>query len=147
MPADNLLFENPVLAEADGRTFDGYLSRPAEGAGPGLIIVTEMWGTTKLNRDMADKVLSGYIAAFLGILAGNEILRLLPLSIVMTLGFAGVVAIVIAKNRRKRRHCGYGNDLLAPWVWDRLVWFYTAYCLSYLALCAVWPGFPVVLIK
>ena len=54
MPDDELLRENPVLAEADGRTFDGYLSRPVAGAGPGLIIVTEMWGTTKLNRDMAD---------------------------------------------------------------------------------------------
>ena len=54
MPDHKLLCENPVLAEADGRTFDGYLSRPAEGVGPGLIIVTEMWGTTKLNRDMAD---------------------------------------------------------------------------------------------
>jgi carboxymethylenebutenolidase len=54
MPDDKLLCENPVLAEANGRTFDSYLSRPAEGVGPGLIIVTEMWGTTKLNRDMAD---------------------------------------------------------------------------------------------
>jgi carboxymethylenebutenolidase len=53
-PDDRLLRETPILAEADGRTFDGYLSRPAEGTGPGLIIVTEMWGTTKLNRDMAD---------------------------------------------------------------------------------------------
>lgn len=54
MPEDELLRENPILAEADGRTFDGYLSRPSAGTGPGLIIVTEMWGTTKLNRDMAD---------------------------------------------------------------------------------------------
>jgi len=51
---DNLLRENPILAEADGRTFDGYLARPAQRAGPGLIIITEMWGTTQLNRDMAD---------------------------------------------------------------------------------------------
>jgi carboxymethylenebutenolidase len=54
MPDDEVLREAPVLSEADGRAFDGYLSRPAAGAGPGLIIVTEMWGTTKLNRDMAD---------------------------------------------------------------------------------------------
>ena len=30
MPADELVTDNPVLAEADGRTFDGYLARPAE---------------------------------------------------------------------------------------------------------------------
>ena len=54
MPADELITENPVLAEADGRTFDGYLARPAQGAGAGLIVITEMWGTTKLNRDMAE---------------------------------------------------------------------------------------------
>jgi carboxymethylenebutenolidase len=54
MPDDSLTRETPILAEANGRTFDGYLARPAQGAGPGLIIVTEMWGTTKLNRDMAD---------------------------------------------------------------------------------------------
>jgi len=52
--SDNLVREQPVLAEEGGRTFDGYLARPATGTGPGLIIVTEMWGTTKLNRDMAD---------------------------------------------------------------------------------------------
>jgi carboxymethylenebutenolidase len=51
---DDLVREQPVLAEAGGRTFDGYLARPATGSGPGLIIVTEMWGTTQLNRDMAD---------------------------------------------------------------------------------------------
>jgi carboxymethylenebutenolidase len=51
---DNLLRENPILAEADGRAFDGYLARPADRVGPGLVIVTEMWGTTQLNRDMAD---------------------------------------------------------------------------------------------
>jgi carboxymethylenebutenolidase len=54
MPADELVTDNPVLAEADGRTFDGYLARPAQGAGAGLIVITEMWGTTRLNRDMAE---------------------------------------------------------------------------------------------
>src|SRR5262249_811275 len=32
---DDLLRENPLLAETDGRTFDGYLARPAQRAGPG----------------------------------------------------------------------------------------------------------------
>jgi carboxymethylenebutenolidase len=52
--SDKLLSEHPILSEESGRVFDGYLSRPQTGVGPALIIITEMWGTTKLNRDMAD---------------------------------------------------------------------------------------------
>jgi carboxymethylenebutenolidase len=52
--SEAVLCEHPILAEGGGRKFDGYLSRPENGVGPGLIILTEMWGTTKLNRDMAD---------------------------------------------------------------------------------------------
>jgi carboxymethylenebutenolidase len=52
--SDTLLSEHPILAEERGRDFDSYLSRPEHGVGPGLIILTEMWGTTALNRDMAD---------------------------------------------------------------------------------------------
>jgi carboxymethylenebutenolidase len=54
MLTDEIVTESPILAEAQGRRFDGYLARPQAGAGPGLVIITEMWGTTKLNRDMAD---------------------------------------------------------------------------------------------
>jgi carboxymethylenebutenolidase len=54
MRTDEIVTENPILADADGRRFDGYLARPPAGSGPGLVIITEMWGTTKLNRDMAD---------------------------------------------------------------------------------------------
>ena len=54
MLADEIVTESPILAEAEGRRFDGYLARPQAGSGPGLIIITEMWGTTKLNRDMAE---------------------------------------------------------------------------------------------
>jgi carboxymethylenebutenolidase len=54
MMADKIITENPTLVEDEVRRFDGYLARPSTGTGPGLIIITEMWGTTKLNRDMAD---------------------------------------------------------------------------------------------
>ena len=54
MLTDEIITESPILAEAEGRRFDGYLARPQAGTGPGLVIITEMWGTTELNRDMAD---------------------------------------------------------------------------------------------
>jgi carboxymethylenebutenolidase len=54
MLADEIVTENPILAEEEVHRFDGYLARPQSGTGPGLIIITEMWGTTKLNRDMAE---------------------------------------------------------------------------------------------
>jgi carboxymethylenebutenolidase len=58
MLADQIVTESPILAEAEGRRFDGYLARPQAGSdfgsGPGLVIITEMWGTTQLNRDMAE---------------------------------------------------------------------------------------------
>ncbi len=55
MPDIKIITENPVLAEEGGRVFDAYLSRPQSGVGPGVIIITEMWGTTELNRNMADR--------------------------------------------------------------------------------------------
>jgi carboxymethylenebutenolidase len=54
MLADEIVTESPILAEAESRRFDGYLARPQAGSGPGLIIITEMWGATELNRDMAE---------------------------------------------------------------------------------------------
>jgi carboxymethylenebutenolidase len=54
MADDGLIRENPILAEEGGRSFDAYLSRAKSGVGAGLIILTEMWGTTDLNRQMAD---------------------------------------------------------------------------------------------
>src|SRR5215470_7892896 len=58
MLADEIVTESPILAQEEGRRFDGYLARPQAGSGfgsgPGLVIITEMWGTTQLNRDMAE---------------------------------------------------------------------------------------------
>jgi carboxymethylenebutenolidase len=54
MLIDAIVTEHPTLADAGVQRFDGYLARPQAGSGPGLVIITEMWGTTKLNRDMAD---------------------------------------------------------------------------------------------
>jgi len=46
--------ETPVIATEGARPFDGYLARPQAGVGPGVIILTEMWGIAPLNRNMAD---------------------------------------------------------------------------------------------
>jgi len=54
MLLDEVVTENPILLDAGARRFDGYLARPQGGCGPGLVIITEMWGTTRLNTDMAD---------------------------------------------------------------------------------------------
>ncbi|HEY7243300.1 MAG TPA: dienelactone hydrolase family protein [Xanthobacteraceae bacterium] len=45
--------ERPVIATEDGRTFDGYLARPANGRGPGLVIFSEMWGVAPSKTEMA----------------------------------------------------------------------------------------------
>ena len=46
--------ERPVIATEDGRSFDGYLARPAKGRGPGLIIFSEMWGVAPSKTEMAE---------------------------------------------------------------------------------------------
>ena len=42
--APAIQIERPVIATEDGRSFDGYLARPTNGRGPGLVIFSEMWG-------------------------------------------------------------------------------------------------------
>ena len=42
--APAIQIERPVIATQDGRSFDGYLARPTNGRGPGLVIFSEMWG-------------------------------------------------------------------------------------------------------
>ena len=46
--------EHPVLATEGARPFDGYLARPANGRGPGLLIFSEMWGVAPSKTEMAD---------------------------------------------------------------------------------------------
>jgi carboxymethylenebutenolidase len=46
--------EDVTLATDGARRFDGYMARPASGAGPGLIILSEMWGVSPKKKEMAD---------------------------------------------------------------------------------------------
>src|SRR5215471_9160558 len=46
--------ERPVIAVEDGRSFDGYLARLANGRGPGLVIFSEMWGVAPSKTEMAE---------------------------------------------------------------------------------------------
>ena len=43
-----------LLASEGKRHFEGYLARPASGAGPGLVIFTEMWGVAPSKTEMAE---------------------------------------------------------------------------------------------
>ena len=46
--------EEVVIATEGSRRFDGHLARPAGGAGPGLLIFSEMWGVATKKREMAE---------------------------------------------------------------------------------------------
>ncbi|MFD5464345.1 dienelactone hydrolase family protein [Kitasatospora sp. NPDC127059] len=44
-----------VTFPSNGRTAHGYLARPPQGVGPGLVVVQEWWGLTSHVADMADR--------------------------------------------------------------------------------------------
>ncbi|MER6298552.1 dienelactone hydrolase family protein [Kitasatospora sp. NPDC001539] len=44
-----------VTFPSGGRTAHGYLARPPQGVGPGLVVVQEWWGLTSHVADMADR--------------------------------------------------------------------------------------------
>src|SRR6187401_2537179 len=46
--------EDVVIASDGARRFDGHFARPAAGAGPGLLIFSEMWGVATKKRELAD---------------------------------------------------------------------------------------------
>jgi carboxymethylenebutenolidase len=46
--------EDITLASDGDRRFDSYLARPQAGRGPGLIILSEMWGVSPKKKQMAD---------------------------------------------------------------------------------------------
>jgi len=50
------------IQAGDGGSFKGYLSRPASGSGPGLIVLQEIFGVNKHIRDVADSFAEeGYV--------------------------------------------------------------------------------------
>ena len=52
--APAIQIERPVIVTEDGRSFDGYLARPTNGRGPGLVIFSEMWGVAPSKTQMAE---------------------------------------------------------------------------------------------
>ncbi|MFI2609320.1 dienelactone hydrolase family protein [Kitasatospora sp. NPDC018619] len=44
-----------VTFPSNGRTAHGYLARPPQGVGPGLVVVQEWWGLTSHIADVADR--------------------------------------------------------------------------------------------
>jgi dienelactone hydrolase len=52
--APAIQIERPVIATDDGHSFDGYLARPTNERGPGLVIFSEMWGVAPSKTEMAE---------------------------------------------------------------------------------------------
>lgn len=51
-----------AIQSHDGRKFDGYLSLPPTGRGPGLVIIQEIWGVNTHIRAVADQyAMDGYV--------------------------------------------------------------------------------------
>jgi carboxymethylenebutenolidase len=52
-----------TIKAADGGSFSGYLSAPAGGKGPGILVIQEIFGVNKVMRDLADGFAAqGYVA-------------------------------------------------------------------------------------
>jgi carboxymethylenebutenolidase len=52
-----------TIKSFDGAAFDGYLSLPAAGHGPGIVVLQEIFGVNKFVRDVADWYASlGFVA-------------------------------------------------------------------------------------
>jgi len=51
-----------AIESHDGQKFDGYLSLPPTGRGPGLVIIQEIWGVNAHIRAVADQyAMDGYV--------------------------------------------------------------------------------------
>ncbi|MEP0707983.1 MAG: dienelactone hydrolase family protein [Parvibaculum sp.] len=54
--------ETVTIKGADG-SFTGYLSKPAGGTGPGIVVIQEIFGVNKVMRDLTDAyAAAGYVA-------------------------------------------------------------------------------------
>ena len=52
-----------TIEAKDGGSFGAYLARPAGGAGPGLVVIQEIFGVNKVMRDLCDGFAAdGFIA-------------------------------------------------------------------------------------
>ena len=54
---------NLQITAADNQQFNGYLSTPPSGKGPGLLVIQEIFGVNSHIRDMADLyAMEGFMA-------------------------------------------------------------------------------------
>ena len=52
-----------VTFQSNGGTANGYLSLPASGKGPGMIVIQEWWGLVPHIKDVCDRFAAeGYVA-------------------------------------------------------------------------------------
>ena len=52
-----------VTFPSNGRETEGYLSKPASGTGPGVIVIQEWWGLVPHIKDIADRLANeGFVA-------------------------------------------------------------------------------------
>ena len=53
-----------TIKASDGGSFSAYLATPTSGAGPGLVVIQEIFGVNKVMRDLCDGFArDGYVAA------------------------------------------------------------------------------------
>lgn len=48
------VIQTAILGTEGQRQFDGFVARPPEGTGPGIVIFTEMWGVAPSKTEMAE---------------------------------------------------------------------------------------------
>lgn len=53
-----------VTFPSNGRTAHGYLARPPQGVGPGLVVVQEWWGLTSHVAATADRFAASDFAGY-----------------------------------------------------------------------------------
>jgi len=52
-----------IELDANGRSVSGYLSKPASGTGPGLLVIQEYWGLVDHIKQVADRLAdAGFVA-------------------------------------------------------------------------------------
>ena len=52
-----------TIQSQDGGSFSGYLSTPASGSGPGVVVIQEIFGVNDVMREITDRVAAdGYVA-------------------------------------------------------------------------------------
>jgi carboxymethylenebutenolidase len=60
-------------SHADGAKYEGYLSKPQSGSGPGIIVIQEWWGLVNHIKNLADRFAAEGFVAFAPDLYGGKV--------------------------------------------------------------------------